>query len=200
MEGLILTNSDALARAIKKAAGSAAFQWSDFIEKDDLEQELWIWYLESPSVRAQINRNSPKQTHGLLVRQAHRICAEARRKYGQSILDFEYSVDDARDALEGHETRDYVLDDLEYALRELRDKNKPQSELITEKFVDNLPMITQARRDMLRRGVENIADLMNKSHREKASGFLEFPGCTLGDGPGTRSVVSNSTAQNALGD
>jgi len=176
-----------------------AFQWPDFIEADDLEQELWVWYLERPSAQFRIAGNSASETHGLLVRQAHLICSEARRKYGQSILDFEYSIDDARDALEGTETRDFVLDDLAYATSVLQDQNPAQAEVIREKFVLGVPMGSDARRMLLMRAVESVADLMNKSHKEKASGFLEFEGCTLGDGPGTRSVVSNATAQNSLG-
>lgn len=190
---------EGLERAVKKAAATVAWQWRDFIEADDLEQELWVWYLESGSVQAKLDSNTPEETHGLLVRQAHRIASETRRKYGQSVMDYEYSIDDARGALDGTDTRDFVQDDLEYALDELRDKNSEQSVLIREKFVHGLSMGSAARRQMLMRAVESVADLMNQSHRDKAYGYMEFEGCTLGDGPGTRKVVSNATANSALG-
>ena len=178
-----------LQRVIRRAARTAAYSWDGVVEADDIEQELWEWYLSRPSVQENLSTKTEDEAYSTFVWHANRVAADVHQSNLRFAADFEYSVDDARAVISGEDRRHESLDDLEYAMDALRAKNPDQAEILKAKFGLGEVMGTGARRMLLYRALENLTDLMNKSYRDKSARFVAEPGKTLGDGPGSRTAA-----------
>jgi len=159
------------------------------MEQDDLEQELWSWVLQSPSVQAQLRESDDKMRHGLLVRQGHRIASQTRKDNLRFAAEFEYSIEDVKDILAGKDRRHDSLDDLTEAMQILRENSPQYAEVIARKYSGE-ELTGRADTQRLYRAHTALTDVMNAVVRQK---FDQYQ-----DGPGSRTVVSNSAALAAL--
>ncbi|NQE88088.1 hypothetical protein [Nocardia terpenica] len=175
---------------MKRAAASVVIQWPDVIEADDLEQELWIWITESPSVRAKLVNGTMRDRHNLLVRKGHSVASATRKSNLRFAAEFHYSVDDAKAILGGDERGADSLDDLTEAMDQLRGRNPEQAEVIRRKYGEGEVLGTDAARKMLQRALVSLTDEMNRIVREKFDAY--------GGGPGSRKAISNQAAQAAI--
>lgn len=196
---MTLNNGTEIKSAIRRAVSSVAFQWPDVIEQDDLEQELWVWYLERPSAQAKLGAADKSERHKLLVRQGHLIASRKNQENLRFAQEFTYTIDDVKNVLAGKDRRDDSLDDLDEAMNLLRERNADYAEAIKSKYGDHLTPSGRTESNRLYQAHLVLTDLMNQVYRDKASGFVAFPGMTLGDGPGSRKAISNSTAQSLTG-
>lgn len=175
--------------AVRKAVRSVQFQWPDVIEADDLEQELFMWVIQSPSVQAKLESGDAKSRHGLLVRQGHRIASEARKRNLRFAAEFEYSIDDVKAILSGKDRRHEALDDLTEAMNSLRETTPQYAEIIARKYAGE-ELTGRADTNRLYRAHIALTDEMNSIVRQKFDAYT--------DGPGSRTVVSNAAAMAAL--
>lgn len=195
-----MLDTTAIKGAIRRAAGSVVFQWPDVIEHDDLEQELWVWLLERPSAREKLAGADPAERHKLLVRQGHLIASRTRIETAIFNNEFHYTVDEVKAILVGEDRSASSLDDLEEAMDLLRERNEGYADAIKRKYGEKLPPGSKQARDRLYHAHIALTDIMNAIVRSKFDGFnlsqtltyeeyQEGPVDTLGDGPGSRTVV-----------
>ncbi|WP_458682252.1 hypothetical protein [Prescottella equi] len=178
-----------LKQAIGRAASSVVIQWPDVIDSDDLEQELWVWYLTSPKVREKLDSVPDRERHLLLVRQGHNIAAEAVKANHRFATTFAYSVDDVKAALRGEALSAALLDDFSEAMETLRERKDQNADVIRRRYGLGESLVSDSDRSALRRAHIALTDEMNRIVREKFD--------ARSDGPGSKSVVSNATAQAA---
>ncbi|AIW02948.1 sigma-K factor [Mycobacterium phage Malec] len=144
-----------------RAARSALVAWKgDFNEDDELAQELWVWYLESPAVQKKIDNADAALAQTLIRDQALNILA------GQALeRDLErniYSSDSVKDALRGESTNRYLLDILPMAMEWLDKKNEIQAEEIRVRYEDGVvPPRGSAAEARLKRAVKSLTQRVN---------------------------------------
>lgn len=89
---------------------------------------------------------------------------------------------------------DARTEDLGLGLAALAESNEGQHQMIIRRYIHEESGMGDADRKRLQRALESLTTEMNKPHKRDPVGEL-VPGKSLGDGPGTRRVISNSTAR-----
>lgn len=158
---------------LTKAAWSAKSRgWS--IEVDDLKQELWIWYLERPSVQKGL-------TQKVATYQANQIAASKLREDMIFNVTYDYSVDTVKDILKGKIRGRRALEDLADAIESLKEKNEDYTDVIAKRYYSN-EKLTKAESDRLYHAHIRLTDEINRA--AKRDEWEPVPGKTLGDGLG----------------
>ena len=173
--------------AIRRASGSVVYSWPDVVEKEDLEQELWVWLMESPSAQRKLTSIPRDERHKILVRQGHLIASKISDHNKVFAGDVVYSVEEVKEALLGRNLGHDIVDDLADAMEILRDKNNGHAAAIRSRYGDREFPKEPAARMVLSRAIVSLTTEMNRVLRNK---FAEHT-----DGPGTRQVLSNAEAE-----
>lgn len=192
-----MLNSDEVNKVFRKAAEWASHSWPGVVEKDDLAQELWLWYLTRPSVRAKFEEMDYRGRLQVATKHAHRLTAELRNANARFSNQVRYSVDDIRDALSGRSRWPEIADDVAQGLAALTRRNAAYVEAIEQFVSDNRPS-DNAYRMRLTRAIEALTDETNAVVRQLFDGGIPTRAVTedeyragdgyrtLSDGPGTK--------------
>jgi len=164
---------ETLVRPVKTAAKIVASQWPGVIEADDVEQEIWIYLVESPgSALKALEANTPKARARFLTRIGHQRASKARAAYDYFRGAYKYSVKEVKDLLASgglsSDNQDRVrveYTDLHEAFRALQDRNEGQAAALTRRYLLTESMETNADQKVLQRAVESLTDEMNRSNR-----------------------------------
>lgn len=178
---------------IRRAAKSVAFQWPGILDKDDAEQGIATKLLESPGSLEKIAGMDDKARYRAVVGIGHQIASQERDDLDQFRGNFNYSVNDVKLLLSKGVLIERITDDfhcaqfdLEQALPAIADS---YFEAIQSRYYDgDVPNPgSDARR--LSDALTAVTTEMNRSYKRRYAG--------RDDGPGTRTVLSNSAAQYA---
>lgn len=90
--------------------------------------------------------------------------------------------------------KEYLRKDLGSALEKMRRANQQYFDILVRKFVSQERGMDSTERSRLERALVELTNEMNHSHKQQHVGEL-VPYKSLGDGPGTRKAISNSTAR-----
>lgn len=105
----------------------------------------------------------------------------------------DHSDPTARAALDGIQ-KEYLRKDLRAALEKMQRSSRPYFDILVRKFVSQERGMDSTERSRLERALVELTNEMNHSHKQQHAGEL-VPYKSLGDGPGTRKAISNSTAR-----
>ncbi|MEU4709470.1 hypothetical protein AB0G00_23835 [Nocardia salmonicida] len=185
-------------KAFKKAAQWAAYSWPGVMTPEDVSQELWVWYLESPSVRAKIAESSTLERTQLASRQAHKIISGYKEADARFSGRVEYSVEDIKNALRGKALSRELMTDLAEGMESLRDRAEGEYfDAIEARYFDKIPTENVNERVRLSRALVALTEETNRLVRAKFDGprriyeAAENTGQhrTTGDGPGSKRRV-----------
>lgn len=85
---------------VAREARLAAAKWNGLAEADDVEQDLWVWILESPSIQKYLRDGEPAQTSKALSTKANSICSQERLSADHFSGNWNYNPAEVRDLLD----------------------------------------------------------------------------------------------------
>lgn len=182
---------------IRKAAKSALFSWKQSEDGvDDLVNELWVWYLERPSVQKKLEDADEPLARKLVYRAALQILTgealNSDRFQGRNL----YSSDSIREALRGESKNRYLVDILPRALTALSAQNPGYAEELRMRYSDGIvPEPHSAQEKRLSRALKSLTEHVNViviTAGMNASGKLS-------QGPGSRSAIFPETRRSKGG-
>ncbi|GAB4588693.1 hypothetical protein [Nocardia sp. IFM 10818] len=177
-----------LKKLIDRAAGAVEREWPGVIDAEDLAQELWVWILERPSVQKKFAESNDYLIYRLLTRHGNAIASEAasnRHRFAGTVF---YGSEEVRQALKGNALSHDLIDDLEPAMETLKATNPRYADALRRRFGEREKGVDK--HDVYR-AVLALTEEMNRVARARRAEHEE--------GPGTRPVLSNATAQAVTG-
>ena len=169
---------------VKKAAESAERRWGGVLQADDIEQELWLFILESPRVQEYLTTSNPRAVMSALKRKSDSLCSKEQLDYGHFTGNFIYTPQYVKDLLkmkeEGKELEVEEEIDLGIALKYLARKNKTYHQYVHNYYFLGVRTPGDTQRRGRARAIEKLADIMNWTHRDRVKNHY--------DGPGTKNL------------
>lgn len=169
--------SQEIENAVQRAARSAAYDWHNIMEYDDIHQELWVFILEAPSVQQRDN----EKLEQLLRWKANNICKQAQVDYEYFSGNFQYSPRDVREGAksmtEFYGTPDEQAD-YDLAVEILWQYRPEKFEDLESWFVDpnSWRLKNAATRMRFTRAFDALTDAMNEVRRARLGDRKEGPG------------------------
>lgn len=165
---------------VKKVARSTENRWNKMLDADDIEQELWLFIMESPSVQEYLRTRSDGEVVNALNIQADNICSKERLDYEHFTGNFLYNPADVRDLLGRMTQEERVLDDeridFEIALEDLRKEYPHYYDSIYSHYYMGYEHEDDAAKMRSTRAVAKLADLMNRKRSQRSAERTEGPG------------------------
>lgn len=180
-----------LAEPLRRAAVRVTHYWGDQgaagLDVDDLEQELWLWYLTRPSVRARFDdANTYTARHELFYSYALQIMAAAALEGDTFEGKVLYSGEAIKDELKGRSTNKYLQRILPIALADLEKSSPQYREALRSRYDDGVipqngdpasPLLARAH-ESLTRHVNSLVIAETEADDRKMAG--EFRGTSGG--------------------
>lgn len=156
------TEAEKLDKVFRHAAQGALVEWGIDGEADDLQQQLWEWYLETPSTQRKMSELSDPERIVTARRRAHQMISGDVLEGNIASEKVIYSTDSVREALLGMSTNKYLLEILPEAKDILAARNEQQAEALRRRYDDGVvPDPDSAEHSMLRRAVKSLTDEVN---------------------------------------
>lgn len=171
----------------RKSAKSALFSWKqDESGLDDLVNDLWVWYLESPATQKKLDESDEFLARRLVYKAALQMLAKqalsADNFQGRNL----YSSSSVRDALSGKSKNHYLKDILPMAMDALDGRNPGQAEAIRLRYEDGVvPPRGSAEEAKLKRAVKSLTEEVNIT---TITSGVDADG-NITEGPGSRHAV-----------
>ena len=152
----------------RKSAKAALAEWySDKwdLQKDlldELVQDLWVWYLESPATQKKLQDSDEFLARRLIYKAA--LQTLAGRSLNEDVFDGRvlYSADAVRSALGGSSTNKYLREILPFALDNVERRNEDQAEAIRSRYTDGVvPAKAGGAAMVLSRAVKSVTEEVN---------------------------------------
>ena len=125
-------------KVITAAAKAAQAQWylaSHYKDVDELVQDLWVWYLESPATQKKLEKSDPDLRHFLVKKRAFQLLSRAALSGDLADNKSTYSGESVKDALAGKSTNKYLYTILGAATDEI---NGGYAEAIRSRYTDGV--------------------------------------------------------------
>lgn len=165
---------------MKRVARQASFRWNGVMEPDDIEQELWLFVMASPSVQRYLDTHSEGENSKALKRKADYVCSQERLAYEFFSGNFHYSTREVAwmfDTLAcGDELEVEEQIDLGVAVEVLMEEYPQHYEAVKKYFVAGDRAETAAERKRKSRALEKLTTTMNMKRGQRENNRTEGPG------------------------
>lgn len=169
-----------LKQAVRKAAQQAETRWNKLLDADDIEQELWVFILESKSVQAALTGLSDKDKVARLKKKADSICSREKLDYERFTGNFLYTPADVRRILSRLSGDERILDDeaIDFGIgfEALEEEHFHYYEAVREFYFFGREVKNKSDEDLKRRSVDKLAELMNRKRSKREADRTEGPG------------------------
>ena len=125
-------------KVITAAAKAAQAQWylaSHYKDVDELVQDLWVWYLESPATQKKLEKSDPDLRHFLVKKAAFQLLSRMALSGDLAGNKSTYSGESVKAALAGKSTNKYLYTILGAATDEI---NGGYAEAIRSRYTDGV--------------------------------------------------------------
>ncbi|QGH78745.1 RNA polymerase sigma factor [Mycobacterium phage Miko] len=180
----------------RRAARDALFAWKqDESGLEDLVNDIWVWYLESPETQRKLQAIEPHEAQKSVKNRALQILSgqmlNSNLFNGRNL----YSAESVKDALKGRSTNRYLVDILPVALKELEEQNAKYAEALRKRYVDGIIPRGAASDELLHahRSITEHVNVIAITAGVDAEGNLT-------EGPGSRHSVFPETRTSKGGD
>lgn len=85
---------------VSRAARLAASKWNGMFDAEDVEQDLWLWIMESPAIQEYLRAGNPAQVSSALSQKANSICSQEQLAFEHFSGQYVYTPAKVRDLLE----------------------------------------------------------------------------------------------------
>ncbi|AGR46467.1 hypothetical protein ODIN_52 [Mycobacterium phage Odin] len=145
-----------------KAARKALVSWETDVSADELIQELWVWYLGSPSIQNRIDGLSEGEAVLYVRRQCFNILSGDAKAKDLFEARSHYSSDNVKDALMGTSTNRYLVDILPLAMEALGKQNEGYAEAIKVRYEDGVVPVSRSKEQVaLSRAIKSLTQHVN---------------------------------------
>lgn len=176
---------------VDRVARSTGYRWED-LDWEDIRQDVWVYLLENPNELNTLMVDDPDTRDKKLRRICSQRAVAEMYSYELSSGHYIYGTDEVREMLKQQISLKQEFEmleertDLALGMLELKQDNPSYFDVIVEKYFQDEEQ-DNTRRKTLTRGIEKLTQLMNQNHNAREYGY--------DDGPGSRTVLSNSTSQ-----
>lgn len=153
-------------KTVTKEAQKAERRWNNFVDADDIEQELWMFIMTRPSVQEYLIGADILLAARALATQADSICSKERLAYDRFTGNWTYNPMEVRELLQKYLKNVNELPteekcDLEKALEYMK-SNHPRYFSVLQKYHwVGEPFRTGAEKERLSQAHRTLADVMN---------------------------------------
>ena len=157
--------------AVRKAAQQAETRWNKLLDAEDIEQELWVFILESQSVQKALVGLSDKDKVARLKKKADSICSREKLDYERFTGNFLYTPAGVRRILSRLAGDERVLDDeaIDFGIGfEALENEYPQYyEAIKDFYFFGRSVENKSDKNLKYRAVDRLAELMNRKRSQR---------------------------------
>ncbi|QDP44636.1 helix-turn-helix DNA binding domain protein [Mycobacterium phage NothingSpecial] len=174
----------------RKAAKAALFAWKqDESGLDDLVNDIWVWYLESPTTQKKLQAIEPYEAVKSVKRAALQMLSgkqlSANEFNGRNL----YSSENVKEALRGESTNRYLVDILPRAMESLDAQNEAYAEAIRSRYEDGVSPQAKREQNLLVRAHKSLTEHVNII---AITAGVDADG-NVSEGPGSRHSVFPET-------
>jgi hypothetical protein len=168
VENLTMARVD-LSKVFRKAAKAAHAKWVTTLEPDDVENALWVWYLENPYVCRKFE-SFDNQTEAIkyATNQANNILgADVSDSYvfsGQAV----YSIESVKDSLKVRSTNTDLNRIMPVAMERLRSRNHRYATALESRYVLMVIPQSNAESQTLKDAHRALTEIVNQVQRDEA--------------------------------
>lgn len=179
-----------LAKEVNRAAQTAG-KWFDVVDEDDIRQELWFRLCESEAYTARIEAMGPEDRYGALVQMAHNIAAGETTARDRAQNPAHYSGRDIRDAISSKSTLGGVDEEslrrgIEALANSRKSYQRRYAEVLHKRLVLGQEWFSRVEAQRYQRAIKALTAEINRAWDQTVRDH---------EGPGSRKVISNYTAQ-----
>lgn len=171
---------DKVGDLVKQVAKETHLRWAKILPADDIEQELWLYILESPSVQEFLLKNENQRVKGPLTKKANSICSKERVDYDHFTGNYYYNTPEVSMLLEGKVSGKTIPSDmsadLDLGLDALLEEHPQYFETIHDVYWERLDYSDNARSKRKSRALTKLAELMNRKRSQREMDRTEGPG------------------------
>jgi len=172
-------------KLIERAARKTLVEWGQEDGFNDLVNDMWVWYLERPSVQEKLSSVTYGEQLKILRNSAKQILSANALAHDVFAGNTLYSSDSIKDALKGRSNNKYLNNVLPEALERLAKKNPGHAEAIRIRYISGLvPISGSAEQASLKRAHQSLTEEVNVLYL--SSGSLDGPGSRYEVYPHTR--------------
>lgn len=166
-----------LKQAVRKAAEQAETRWNKLLDADDIEQELWVFILESKAVQATLSALDDKDKVARLKKKADSICSKEKLDYERFTGNFLYTPADVRRILSRLAGDERILDDeaIDFGIgfEALEGEYPHYYEAVRDFYFFGRKVNNKSDEDLKRRAVDRLAELMNRKRSKREADRTE---------------------------
>ena len=166
--------------AVRKAAQQAETRWNKLLDADDIEQELWVFILESRAVQATLAALDDKDKVARLKKKADSICSKEKLDYERFTGNFLYTPADVRRILARLSGDERILDDeaIDFGIgfEALEDEYPQYYSAIRDFYFFGRSVENKSDKNLKYRAVDRLAELMNRKRSKREADRNEGPG------------------------
>ncbi|AXH46793.1 helix-turn-helix DNA-binding domain protein [Mycobacterium phage Acolyte] len=186
--------SDDLNKLFLQATRKALVGWETDLTADEIIQELWVWYLESPYIQTTLGKLHRGEAVLYVRSQVFNILtgeAKSRDLFdGRSL----YSSDNVKDALSRASTNRYLVDILPLAMQSLEKQNEGYVEAIRVRYDDGVVPVSRSKQQVyLSRAVKSLTEHVNVIAITAGIETDERGRISAKEGPGSKHAVFPDT-------
>ncbi|TRX43714.1 hypothetical protein [Corynebacterium guaraldiae] len=163
--------------AVRKAAQQAETRWNKLLDADDIEQELWVFILESKAVQATLSALDDENKVARLKKKADSICSREKLDYERFTGNFLYTPADVRRILSRLAGDERILDDeaIDFGIgfEALEDEHFHYYEAVRDFYFLGRKVKNKSDEHLKRRCVDKLAELMNRKRSKREADRTE---------------------------
>lgn len=166
-----------LKQAVRKAAQQAETRWNKLLDADDIEQELWVFILESVAVQSTLSALDDKDKVARLKKKADSICSKEKLDYERFTGNFLYTPADVRRILSRLAGDERILDDeaIDFGIgfEALEEEHFHYYEAVRDFYFFGRKVENKSDENLKRRSVDKLAELMNRKRSKREADRTE---------------------------
>jgi hypothetical protein len=178
-------------RIFREAAKAALYAWKqDNAGLEDLVNDIWVWYLESPKTQQKLKSIEKHEAVKSVKRAALQMLSKnqltSNEFFGMNL----YSSESVKEALLGVSKNHYLVDILPRAIEALGELNEVRAEAIRSRYVDGTIPVRQSKEQVqLSKSVKSLTEHVNII---AITAGVDSQG-NVKEGPGSRNSVFPET-------
>lgn len=181
---------------VDKVAKSTSYKWTD-LDWEDIRQDVWVYLLERPAEYDRMVEDAWDDRDKKLRKVGSQVAVATLSAYELYSGQYVYGKDEVKGLLRSGALINSEFGtlserlDLSLGMEELKDTNPSYFSVLVDNYVHEKSM-TDAQYVIISRALDKLTLLMNQIHN-----FNEY---TYENGPGARTVLSNSASIGITGE